>query len=161
MEFLKLLQFMSSSSSTVPTVSAITAVHAVPTIHAVLAAPAVSAIQAVPEAATVHEFLQFHNSYSFRNYCSYNRYCSSVVPEIHSKYVSRKIFKASVLSAFPECFILSAHPTVIFILCLHDSGTLCVPEFPAVAIVLQLQQFLEIIQFLQFPLFLQLQQFQL
>ncbi len=39
--------------------------------------------------------------------------------------------------------------------------TLCVPEFPAVALVIQLQHFLEIIQFLQLPMFLQLQHFQL
>ncbi len=37
--------------------------------------------------------------------------------------------------------MLPAYPTVIFLLCLHDSVTLCVPEFPAAAIVLQLQQF--------------------
>ncbi len=50
---------------------------------------------------------------------------------------------------------------VILLLCLHDSGIQGVSEFPALTNVLQLQQFLEIIQFLQLPLCLQLQHFQL
>ncbi len=132
--------------------------------------------------AAVHEFLQFHSSYIFWIYCSsctscssYSSYSSTVsavrtVPAWakikHNSCNSfrpciSEILKLSAVPIFPECFILPAYPTIIFLLCLHDSVTLCVPEFPAVAIVLQIQQFLEIIQFLQFPLFLQLQNFQL